>query len=156
MIILGIDPGSRRVGYGIIQRVSGKATMLAAGILPVQSSIESGALLEIVAGLNKLIVEFKPEVVALERLFFSKNQKTGMQVAQARGAILTALATHGLKIEEYSPNEIKMSLTGYGLADKRAVLKIVRIILNEPELKVLDDASDALALALIARGVDRL
>jgi len=84
------------------------------------------------------------------KLFFMKNQKTAMSVAEARGAIMLSAAESGLSVKEFSPNEVKAGITGYGLADKKAVLKMVRLILNQPSLNLIDDASDALAIAIVA------
>lgn len=148
MIVLGIDPGTKRVGYGIIKKEGGELRFVSAGILKVGGG-GPAALLEIKNGVSKLIRKFKPEVLAIEKLYFSKNQKTAMGVAEARGIIMLAALEDDLKIEEYSPNEVKAGIAGYGFADKRAVLKMVRLILGELNLKVIDDASDALALAIL-------
>jgi len=153
MIILGIDPGSRRVGYGLVKQTSGhKLEFLAAGLLPVKSKSEEEALLEIRSGLLDLISNYSPKAMVIEKLFFSRNQKTAIAVAQARGAIILTCAEQGLKIQEVSPNEVKSGIGGYGLADKRAVLKMVRLILNQPNLNLIDDASDALAIAIFGLG----
>ncbi len=157
MIILGIDPGSRRVGYGLIKQSGGhKLELLGAGLLPIKSKSEEGALLEIRLGLLDLISKNSPGVLVIEKLFFSRNQKTAIAVAQARGAIILTCAEKGLKIQEVSPNEVKSGIGGYGLADKRAVLKMVRLILNQPDLRLIDDASDALAIAIFGAGRLRL
>jgi len=166
MTILGIDPGTSRVGYGVVKKQSGELRLVSAGILKIKrgepldagprpSSAESPrgkpeTLLEIKNGVSKLIHKFKPGVLAIEKLYFSKNQKTAMGVAEARGVIMLVALENGLKVEEYSPNEVKAGIAGYGFADKKAVLKMVRLILKEPGLKVIDDASDALALAIMA------
>ncbi len=157
MIILGIDPGSRRVGYGLVRQAGGrKLEFLEAGLLPIKSKSEEGALLEIRLGLLDLISKYSPDGMVIEKLFFSRNQKTAIAVAQARGAIILTCAEQGLKIQEVSPNEVKSGIGGYGLADKRAVLKMVRLILNRPDLKLIDDASDALAIAIFGLGKLRL
>jgi len=149
MIILGIDPGSRRAGYGVVEVLSGKKTkLLDAGLLEVKSKTEPEALFELRASLLEIIKKWRPDALGIEKLFFSKNQKTAIAVAQARGVFLSAAAENGLLIFEYSPNEVKAGVGGYGLADKRAILKMVCLILGEPELKVVDDAVDALAIAI--------
>ncbi len=150
MVILGIDPGTRRIGYGIIEADRTKVGLLDAGILSIQSGDDPGALAEIKQQLAALIKKFKPARIAIEKLYFAKNKKTALQVAQARGVILLVATEQGLAAEEYGPNEIKSGITGYGLADKKAVLKMVRLILKEPVLDVIDDASDALAIAIVA------
>lgn len=156
MISLGIDPGTRRIGYGIVG--SGQAgnpdanaiEFIAAGILKIESSDDPSALVETKCELDKLIKKYKPDAVAIEKLFFAKNQKTALAVAQARGVILLAVHDRGIPIQEYTPNEVKSNIAGYGHADKKAVLKMVRLILGKHDLKVIDDASDALALAILA------
>jgi crossover junction endodeoxyribonuclease RuvC len=121
-----------------------------AGIMSIKSTDNVGALYEIKKNLDKLITKHKPDVLAIEKLFFAKNQKTALAVAEARGVILLAAREHGIRIREYAPNEVKIGVTGYGAADKKAVLKMVRLILQKPGLSVIDDASDALALAILA------
>ncbi|HUZ92684.1 MAG TPA: crossover junction endodeoxyribonuclease RuvC [Candidatus Paceibacterota bacterium] len=150
MIILGVDPGTRRIGYGIIESAGNKAALLDAGILKIESSEDIGALRETKEALGALIKKFKPSILAVEKLYFAKNQKTALAVAQARGVLLLCGAENGLEIREFAPNEVKLGITGYGLADKKAVLKMVRLILGTPRLDVIDDASDALAVAIVA------
>lgn len=155
MIALGIDPGTRRVGYGVVRREGPETKFIAAGILTITATADVPALEEIKEGIDALIKKHKPEIVAIEKLFFAKNTKTALAVAQARGVILLATKEHGIRIKEYTPNEVKLGVTGYGGADKKAVLKMVRLILGKHDLKVIDDASDALALAILSTG-DRL
>ncbi len=153
---MGIDPGTRRVGYGIIKKERGELRFVRAGLLKIKSREEYGALFDIKREFDRLIRLWRPSVLAIEKIYFSKNQKTGLQVAEARGVILLAAVEHGLLIREYAPNEVKLGLTGYGFADKKAVVKMVGLLLQKPGFKIIDDASDALALAIIAsqRGLD--
>ncbi len=156
MIILGIDPGTARMGYGVIKKEGGKTLFLDAGILKIKKADNLHIFLQIKNGLGIIVKKWKPEIMAIERVYFSKNQKTAMSVAEARGvAILTGLE-NGLEIREYSPNEIKSGLTGYGHADKRGVAKMVNLALGTPKLKIIDDASDALAIAIFAAGALRI
>ncbi len=150
MIILGIDPGTRRIGYGVIESERGKCKFLNAGILEISSQDDLGALLETKRELKALIKKWRPGVFAIEKLYFAKNQKTALAVAQARGAILLSALEYGLEIRELGPNEVKSGVAGYGHADKKAVLKMVKLILGVPELDIVDDASDALAVAIVA------
>ena len=151
MTILGIDPGTTRAGYGIIQSGGGGPKLITAGILKVSPAGGTAAILEeIQAGIAALCAEHKPALIAIEKLYFSKNQKTAFAVAEARGVILLAARMAGIGIREYSPTEVKASITGYGGADKKAVLKMVKLILRAHDLKVIDDASDALAIAIVA------
>ncbi len=149
MIALGIDPGTRRVGYGIVEGNGRGVSFVAAGILKVEGPTDAAALEEIKKGLDELIVKYKPDAVGIEKLFFAKNQKTAIAVAQARGVIVLCAQENGLPIQEFTPNEVKLGVAGHGIADKKAVLKMVRLTLGKPDLKVIDDASDALALAIM-------
>jgi crossover junction endodeoxyribonuclease RuvC len=153
MISLGIDPGTRRIGYGVVSGEGSSVGFIAAGILDIKSSDDPGALSETKREMDAIIKKYKPDVVGVEKLYFAKNQKTAIAVAQARGVILLAAREHRLLIREYTPNEVKLGVTGYGSADKKAVAKMVRLILGKHDLKVIDDASDALALAIL--GIDK-
>ena len=128
----------------------GGISLIDAGIMDIQRSSDPEGLLQIKEQMVKLVALFKPSVLSIEKLFFAKNRKTAIQVAQARGVILSTATEHGLDVREFGPNEIKLAITGYGLSDKKAVLKMVRLILREPELSLIDDASDALAVAIVA------
>lgn len=152
MISLGIDPGTRRIGYGLVSCEGAETCFIAAGILEIKSKDDASALVETKRGMDALLKKYKPNVVAVEKLFFAKNQKTAMAVAQARGVILLAAKENKSPIREYTPNEVKLGITGYGSADKKAVLKMVQLILGEHDLAIIDDASDALALAILASG----
>ncbi len=150
MIILGIDPGTRRMGFGVIEKTGSTVRYVAAGILKIEASKDIDALKEIKDGLDGVFAAYQPELVAIERLYFSKNRKTALQVAEARGVALLAAKENGLKIKEFSPSEVKSALAGYGAADKKAVLKMVSLRLKKPGLRIVDDAADALALAIVA------
>ncbi len=152
MTILGIDPGYARLGYGVISGERNAPKLVAAGILPISKGTPSEILKEIKSGMDRLFDDYRPDRCAIEKLYFAKNQTTGLRVAEARGVILLAAAERNIPIREYAPNEVKSYIAGYGLADKKSVLKMVRLILREPELHVIDDASDALALALVEGG----
>ncbi len=160
MIILGIDPGSTRIGYGIIS-TGRELSMVAYGVIEIDrkkislschgSHNELAQLLQQAsAGLRELITTYQPEKIGIEKLFFTKNVKTGIEVAQARGALINEMAHYQIPIEEYTPSEIKLSVTGYGNADKKSVAKMVAKILRMDSVKGYDDASDALAVAITA------
>lgn len=155
MIALGIDPGTRRIGYGVVESHGHDITFIAAGIVTITMADDISALEETKKGLDKLIKKYKPNIMGIEKLFFAKNTKTALAVAQARGVILLATKERGIRIREYTPNEVKSGVAGYGFADKKAVAKMVRMILKKDDLKIIDDASDALALAILSTG-DRL
>jgi crossover junction endodeoxyribonuclease RuvC len=150
MNILGIDPGTRRAGFGLISKTGNELRLLDAGIFDVGKCTDNEALLLIKKQIDSLIKKYSPKVFSIEKLFFSKNQKTAMSVAESRGVSILAAMENHLSILEFSPNEVKSAIAGFGLADKKAVLKMVRLILKEPKLEVIDDASDALALAIVA------
>jgi crossover junction endodeoxyribonuclease RuvC len=150
MIALGFDPGTRRIGFGVVERKFGDVKFIAADIMDITATEDIAAIREIKRDTDRIIKKYKPDVIGVERLFFATNQKTAIAVAQARGVILLAAAEAGVTIKEYAPNEIKSGITGYGSADKKAVLKMVRFTLHEPDLMMIDDASDALAIAIMA------
>ena len=148
MIILGIDPGSRRIGFGVIEKMGQELRFLEAGILKIQSPNDLGALIEVKGRLQELISKYQPEEMGVEKLYFTKNQKTAIAVSQARGIIMMTAAERGVNLSEFTPTQIKSAIAGDGRADKRAVAKMIKIILREPDLKLIDDATDALAIAI--------
>lgn len=160
MIILGIDPGSTRIGYGIIN-AGRELSVVAYGVIEISrkkiASSEHGSHNELAqllqqasSGLRDLITTYEPEKIGIEKLFFTKNVKTGIEVAQARGALINEMARYQIPIEEFTPSEIKMAVAGYGNADKKSVAKMVEKILRMELVKGHDDASDALAVAITA------
>lgn len=155
MIILGIDPGTSRVGYGFIES-NGPLKLLRYGVIEAKEKTLAGKISNLTVQMRRLIDETKPELAAIEKLYFAKNQKTAIDVAQARGAILSLLLEKNVATVEYSPNEVKSQVTGYGLADKRGIAKMVKAILKVGELPGYDDASDALAIAITAANHRRL
>jgi len=151
MIILGIDPGSTRVGYGLVKKGVGNAvTLIDCGIIENRLKILSEKMVHVGAGIEKILSRFSPDLVAVERLYFSKNQKTALEVAHARGVILFVIKKAGLPIVELGPGEIKAAVAGYGNASKPAVAKMVKIILNTEKISGPDDIGDALAVAIAA------
>lgn len=147
---IGIDPGTTRAGYGVVETAAGGLRLVTAGILPVRSHARAERLAELHRGLLLLLKKHRPRAMGIEQLFFSTNQKTAIAVAEARGVLLLAGAEERVAIVELSPREMKFGIAGYGGADKRAIQKMVRLVLREPSLRVIDDASDALALAILA------
>ncbi len=150
MIILGIDPGYGTMGYGVIEKLpNGNTVPVDYGVVvtPKEESFPVRlAILE--EGLNKIFEKFKPDEIAVEELFFSKNITTGIPVAHARGVILLASVKYCGKLFEYTPNEIKQALTGYGKADKIQMMHVVTSLLRLKKIPRPDDAADALAVAL--------
>ncbi|MBI4193040.1 MAG: crossover junction endodeoxyribonuclease RuvC [Candidatus Colwellbacteria bacterium] len=151
-VILGLDPGTHRTGYGVVRFRGGAREAIAHGVIePVASNTpERLAFLEREA--LKLIRRHAPDRLAIERLYFSKNQKTALSVAEARGALLLAGHKGKVPVIELDPTVVKQRVTGYGHADKRSVLKLIRLIFVMKDFSPLDDASDALAIALAAEG----
>jgi len=149
MLILGIDPGTAALGWGLIEADAKKLELVAFGCLktnPARST--SQRLKDIFDQLDKLIKKTRPEVMAVEELFFAKNATTAIKVSQARGVILLAGEQHKLKIFEYTPLQIKQALTGYGRAEKRQVQQMVKAVLKLKEIPRPDDAADAIAAAV--------
>jgi crossover junction endodeoxyribonuclease RuvC len=148
MIILGLDPGYATVGYGIIKKEGSKISAVAYGVIKTKAKREfSGRLLEIAKGVDEIIKKYKPELICIEKLFFFKNQKTAIDVGQARGALVLKIAEHHLPISEFTPLEVKQALTGYGRARKRQMQEMVKILLKLKNIPKPDDAADALAIA---------
>ena len=149
MRILGIDPGMAIVGYSIIEYDGTKCVLLHSGsIQTAKGERESLRLLEIFNDMHTIVDKYKPDVCAIEKLFFFRNQTTVMPVAHARGVILTVLEKFKIPIFEYTPMEVKQVLTGYGRADKKEVEQMVRLTLQTEKLPKLDDTVDAIAIAI--------
>ncbi len=149
MIVLGIDPGTARLGYGIVERQGSHLTMLDYGCLEtINDRPLAQRLLLIHEGIDDLIETYRPEAVGVERLFFNRNVQTAMAVGQARGVVLLTAAQHGLPVLEYGPHEVKQAVTGYGKAPKDQVQRMVQMVLSMEQLPKPDDAADALAVAV--------
>ena len=148
MIILGIDPGLARVGYGLIEFLNGKRKLLDCGIIETSKhKKEEERLIEINSDLNILIEKWKPDIAAVEKFFFYKSSNT-INVVQARGVILMTLGSKRIPISEYAPAQIKLTITGSGKASKQEVLEAVMLNLNLNYPPKPDDSADALAIAL--------
>jgi crossover junction endodeoxyribonuclease RuvC len=150
MLVLGIDPGTARTGFGLVgDDAQGALQLVTFGVISTPANVPQAERLHILhSELQKLIDEHKPDEAAVERLYFQKNVSTAMSVGQARGVILLALQQAGLPIEEYGPQEIKQAVTGYGGADKTQMQHMVKTLLTMPEIPKPDDAADALAIAI--------
>ncbi|MCI8856337.1 MAG: crossover junction endodeoxyribonuclease RuvC [Clostridiaceae bacterium] len=149
MTILGIDPGYGIIGYGLVKYDGRCFTPVQFGAIRTQIGAPMpDRLCELYDDLNTLLQTFHPEEAAVEELFFNQNITTGIQVAQARGVILLALAQKGLKPVSYAPSQVKMSVVGYGKAEKHQVMEMTRTLLGLDKVPRPDDAADALALAI--------
>ena len=149
MRILGIDPGVAIVGFGLIESERGAVRMLQYGAVNTSAGMPLATrLVQIEQDLTQLIQQFKPDEIAIEELFFSKNITTGIAVAHGRGVLLCAAERCGIPLFEYTPGQVKMAVTGYGKAEKRQVMDMVRRLLKLKAVPRPDDAADALALAI--------
>ena len=149
MIVLGIDPGTAALGYGIVESSRGRLREVDHGCLVTSPDTAlPERLLAIHALVDELIALHSPRIVAIERLFFSKNVQTAFAVGQARGVVLLAAAQHRIPVVEATPNEVKSAIAGYGAADKEQVQRMVQLVLGMAELPRPDDAADALAIAV--------
>ena len=149
MRILGIDPGLAIVGFGLIEAEIGKTQMLQYGAVTTPAGLPLAArLVQLERDMEELIAQLRPEAIAVEELFFSNNITTGIAVAHARGIILCTAAKSGIPLFEYTPMQVKQAVVGYGLAEKRQVMDMVRRLLKLKAVPRPDDAADALALAI--------
>lgn len=149
MRIIGIDPGTGILGFGVIDSVHGKLRLVTAGVVrtPAHTPLDE-RLEEIYDSLTDIITETKPEVMSIEKLFFARNVTTAMSVSHARGVAMLAGKKGKLQLAEYTPLQIKQTLTGYGKADKKQVQEMVRMQLALKEVPKPDDCADALAAAI--------
>ncbi len=149
MRIIGIDPGTGILGFGVIEASNGKAKLVDAGVIrtPVKED-DAVRLQTIFEEITDIIAQTKPQEMAVERLFFAQNVTTAMTVSQARGVVLLAGKQAGLIIYEYTPLQIKQALTGYGRAEKKQIQEMVRVILQLNTVPKPDDCADALAAAI--------
>ncbi len=149
MIILGIDPGVAKMGYGVIKKIKGSIECLAYGVIETDPSLlPEKRLNKIYLNLIKLINLYKPSLLVVERVYFFKNLKTALPVSEAKGIVLLAAARKKIAIKQITPLQVKMGVTGYGRADKKQIQKLVKEILKMKELPKPDDAADALAAAI--------
>ena len=149
MRVLAFDPGYERLGVAVLEKQNGKEVLLYSACIRTSAKSEfSARLKELGAAAEALIGEWKPDVVALEEVFFEKNAKTAMQVAEVRGALMYIAATANLVVHHYTPGEVKVAVTGYGGSDKRAIAAMVPKLLRLSEGKRLDDELDAIAVGI--------
>lgn len=149
MLILGIDPGLATTGWGVIKQEKGKLQKIDYGVVLTSTKLSFPRRLEkIHSDITKIIKKYKPEVVAVEDIFFCKNAKTAMLVGQARGVLLIAAIQNKKEIYQYTPLQVKQAICAYGRADKKQIQDMVKILLNLKELPKPDDAADALAIAI--------
>lgn len=149
MRILGIDPGYAIVGYGIVDYIGSRFSTVSYGAVTTEAGIPfPERLVSIHSDLLSIIDKYKPDALAIERLYFNTNTTTAIDVAQARGVIVLAAQSRGLEIGEYTPLQVKQSITGYGRAEKHQVMEMVKSFLGLKAVPKPDDTADALALAI--------
>lgn len=150
MIALGIDPGTATTGYGIVKDApDGRLSEICHGVIRTDSKTPYPLRLKKIHDKITLLIEqYKPQVVAIEELFFSKNAATALSVGQARGVVILTSILAGLELSEYTPLQVKEAVTGYGRAEKMQVQQMVKVLLGLAEIPKPDDAADALALAI--------
>ena len=156
MRILGIDPGTGILGFGVIEVGKGNAQLVDAGVIRTPVKEDDAIRLEtIYEELTDIIAANKPTVMSVEKLFFARNVTTAMTVAQARGVVLLCGRQAGMQIFEYTPLQIKQAITGYGKAEKKQIQEMVRVLLRLDTVPKPDDCADALAAALTHASVSR-
>lgn len=149
MRVIGVDPGSLKTGYGIIDEQDAALSVVEYGVIrTVPNAPLAQRLLQISTRLQELIEQYAPQEIAIEDLFVAKNVKASLKLGQARGAILLTAAQAGLSIAEYTPLEVKQAVVGYGRADKFQVQQMVKVLLHLKDIPKPDDAADALAIAI--------
>lgn len=149
LIVLGIDPGTALCGYGIVRADGDEMTLVTCGAIstPAKTPLDQ-RLLKIHADLTALIREYKPDQAAIEKLFFARNTTTAMSVGHARGVAMLAVVQANLVLAEYTPNEVKQAVSGYGGADKHQMQEMVKLLLHLETVPKPDDAADAVAIAI--------
>ncbi|MBM4177298.1 crossover junction endodeoxyribonuclease RuvC [Candidatus Gribaldobacteria bacterium] len=151
MIILGLDPGTARVGWGVISQTKDGLTFIACGVIETSKNLPpSTRLLEIYRKSKQLVSFYRPNLIVLEKLYFFKNLKTALPVSEARGVLLLLVAEKKIKLKEFTPLEVKTGICGYGRAEKKQVQAMVKYLLKLEAIPKSDDASDGLALAICA------
>ncbi len=149
MRIIGIDPGYAIVGFGIVEYTGMKFQVIEYGAITTAAEMDFSARLKVIfEDLTTVLVKYKPQYMSIEKLFFNTNQKTGIDVAQARGVIMLAATLMEIPIFEYTPLQVKQSVVGYGKAEKKQVMEMTRRILDLEKIPKPDDTADALAIAI--------
>ena len=148
MIILGIDPGTTKIGFGIINKSGGNLSCIGYGLISPAVSNKEVTAKKVVDELGKLIDKHKPDIASVEKLFFFKNKKTVISVSQMRGVVMATLAVRNIPVSEFTPLQVKQAVSGYGRAGKEQVQRMVGLILKIKGPIEPDDAADGLAIAI--------
>jgi crossover junction endodeoxyribonuclease RuvC len=153
MKILGIDPGTARVGWGVVIDEDGRIRSNGFGLIRThKDTLPEKRLEQIYRQVSAIIISEKPDLIAVEKIFFFRNHKTVIEVSQARGIVLLAASINRVEVAEYTPPQVKEAVTGHGRADKKQVLEMVGVMLGLSEAPKIDDTADALAVAICASG----
>lgn len=156
-IILGLDPGTATVGYGVVVSDGAVIKHITHGCIATSKDLPMPTRLnQIAKQLRELLRQYQPDIVAVEQLYFAKNVTTAMTVAQARGVLVQTVANLGIPVENYTPLQVKQAITGYGRADKVQMQKMVKMILGLKDIPHPDDAADAVAIAITCANSTRL
>jgi crossover junction endodeoxyribonuclease RuvC len=149
-LVLGIDPGTATTGYGLVrERMDGSLESISYGTIQTPAGVAAHQRLSMLFHqMNEIILLHHPDSCAVEKLFFQRNISTAIAVGQARGVLMLAISEAGLEMAEYTPNEVKQAVAGYGSAGKKQVQEMVRVLLELPEIPQPNDAADALAIAI--------
>ena len=149
-LVLGIDPGTATTGYGLVRdREDGSLEPVIFGTIKTPAGVPAHQRLSVLFHqINEILLLHRPNSCAVEKLFFQRNISTAIAVGQARGVLMLAISEAGLDMAEYTPNEVKQAVAGYGSAGKKQVQEMVRVLLSLPEIPTPDDAADALAIAI--------
>ena len=149
LVILGIDPGYAIVGWGVLDYRDSRFAIKGYGSITTPAGMDFPQRLRMIyQDMNTILQHYHPDVLSIEKLYFTNNKTTGIDVAQARGVILLACAQSGMQVSEYTPMQVKQSVVGYGKAEKKQVMEMTRILLRLPAVPKPDDTADALALAI--------
>jgi len=149
VVVLGVDPGTARTGWGAVESLDGRMKLLDCGYISTPPGMKPAHRLKIIFDeISAIMRHFSPDEVAIERLYFNTNVKTAMSVSEARGVVMLASVVEGLDLFEYTPLEVKQAITGYGMAEKVQVATMVKALLNLPAVPKPDDTADAIAVAI--------
>ena len=148
MLILGVDPGSQKTGYGIIDYVNKRTKYVCSGCIVLGVKSLSDRLLKLSETLDRVIKEYRPEYGVVEKIFLGKNAQSALVLGHARGVVLLKIAQFGLPVYEYTPLDVKKTMVGVGRASKEQVQHMVKILLNQRQRSFEEDESDALAVAI--------
>ncbi|NLW62699.1 MAG: crossover junction endodeoxyribonuclease RuvC [Syntrophomonadaceae bacterium] len=149
MLVLGIDPGTALIGFGLVAKAGARLTAVEHGVIRTPAGLGTALrLVQVHEQVKELLERYQPDAVAVEEIFFHRNAKTFSAVSQARGALILTVAQYGIQVFEYTPLQVKQAVVGYGRAEKEQVQKMVKAILKMDEIARPDDAADALAIAI--------